>query len=40
MKTKEGKAMVKGQAVAQGKKQLSPFSSDEEIDELVREHGR
>jgi hypothetical protein len=37
METREGKAMVKKQAVAKGKSQLSPRSSDEEIDELVRE---
>jgi hypothetical protein len=40
METKEGKTMVKGQAVAKGQKQLSPKSSDDEIDELVRNHGR
>jgi choline dehydrogenase-like flavoprotein len=40
METKEGKAMVKRQTVAEGRKQLSPKSSDEEIDELVRDRGR
>jgi len=40
METKEGKAMVKEQAVAKGRNQLSPRSTDEEIDELVRERGR
>jgi choline dehydrogenase-like flavoprotein len=40
METKEGKAMVKEQAVAEGRNQLSPHSSNEEIDELVRERGR
>jgi choline dehydrogenase-like flavoprotein len=38
METKEGQAMVKGEeAVGSGRKPLSPQSSDEEIDELVRE---
>jgi choline dehydrogenase-like flavoprotein len=40
METKEGRFMVKEQAVAEGGKQLSPSSSDEEIDELVRQRGR
>jgi len=40
METKEGKAMVKEQVVATGQNRLSPRSSDEDIDELVRECGR
>jgi choline dehydrogenase-like flavoprotein len=40
METKEGKAMVKAQAVAKGRNPLSPNSSNEEIDELVRDRGR
>lgn len=40
METKEGKAMVKGQAVTKGQISLSPRSSNEEIDELVRARGR
>ncbi|PMD33891.1 GMC oxidoreductase [Hyaloscypha variabilis F] len=39
METKEGKAMVKEQVVATGQNRLSPRSSDEDIDELVRECG-
>jgi hypothetical protein len=40
METKEGKAMVKEQAVAKGQNRLSSRSSDDEIDKLVRERGR
>jgi choline dehydrogenase-like flavoprotein len=41
METKEGQWMVKGsEAVGTKRKPLSPQSSDEEIDELVKERGR
>jgi choline dehydrogenase-like flavoprotein len=40
MDTNEGKAMVKGETVAHGRQSLNQHSSDEEIDELVKERGK
>lgn len=40
MEMEEGRAIVKAQAMPEGRKQLSPQSSDEEIDEIVRERGK